>query len=396
LTVGVLSHVRVLELGQVIAGTFGGMILADLGAEVIKVEPPRGDAGRNPNVAHMKGESAVHLTMNRGKKSVVLDLKHELGLQAFYDLVQHSDVVVDNFRPGVVKRLRVDYDTLSEINPGIVCCSITGFGSRGPDRDMPSFDLIHQAMSGHLSITGESGGPPVRVGTPLADLSAALLAVPGILAALVGREVSGRGQQIELSMFDAMTFLLGYDATIYLNTGKVQHAWGTAHAYHVPWQAFQTRDGWIVVAPREEAFWHNFCRAIGRPELAEDERFNPNLRRVANRHELLPILEARMREQTSAHWLAAFRTGQVPSGPVNNIAQALSEPALVENGGIVDVPYEPLGGLRMLADPIRMGGNNSYGPPPQLGEHTRQVLADVAGYSAKEIDALERDQSGVR
>jgi crotonobetainyl-CoA:carnitine CoA-transferase CaiB-like acyl-CoA transferase len=387
-----LSHIRILELGQVIAGTYGDMILADLGADVIKVESPKGDLGRNPHIAYLKGESAIYVTMNRGKKSVVVDLKQERGLEVFYDLVRQSDVVVDNFRPGVVERMRVDYQTLASINPRVVCCSITGFGSKGPNRDTPSFDLIHQAMSGHLSITGEPGGKPVRVGVPLADLGAAMFAVQGILAALVARERTGRGQRIELSMFEAMTFLLTYDATMYLNTGVVPRGWGTGHAYHVPWQAFETSDGWLVVATREEVFWHKFCAAIGRPELAEDARYAKNLDRLEHRQELVPLLEARLRERTTADWLAAFREAQVPAAPVNDLAQALADPTLAENNGLVDVQYPPLGSVRMLANPIRLSDTSAetYGPPPLLGEHTRQVLADVAGYSADRIEALEQ------
>jgi crotonobetainyl-CoA:carnitine CoA-transferase CaiB-like acyl-CoA transferase len=389
-----LSHIRALELGQVIAGTFGDMILADLGAEVIKIEPPRGDLGRNPHIAYLKGESAVFVTMNRGKKSAVIDLKQQRGLEVFYDLVRRSDVVVDNFRPGVLERMRVDYDTLAAINPRIVCCSITGFGRKGPHRDMPSFDLIHQAMSGHLSITGEPDGRPVRVGIPLADLGSAMFAVQAILAALVARERTGRGQRVELSMFEAMTFLLSYDATMYLNTGEVPHGWGTGHAYHVPWQAFQTSDGWLVVATREEVFWRSFCAAIGRPELAEDPRYAKNLARLAHRDELIPLLEARLRERTTAEWLATFKEYSVPSAPVNDLAQALADPTLTENDGLVDLPYAPLGSVRMLANPIRLSGTPTErcGPPPLLGEHTRAVLTEVAGYSNETIAELEREQ----
>jgi crotonobetainyl-CoA:carnitine CoA-transferase CaiB-like acyl-CoA transferase len=391
---GALSHIRIIELGQVIAGTYGDMILADLGAEVIKVEPPRGDLGRNPHIAYMQGESAIYVTMNRGKKSVVVDLKQDRGLEVFYDLVRHSDVVVDNFRPGVVERMRIDYQTLSSINPRVVCCSITGFGSKGPNRDVPSFDLIHQAMSGHLSITGEPGGKPVRVGVPLGDLGAAMFAVQAILAALVARERTGRGQRIELSMFETMTFLLTYDATMYLNTGVVPRGWGTGHAYHVPWQAFETRDGWLVVATREEVFWKKFCSAIGRPDLAEDPRYARNLDRLENRTELVPLLEARLRERSTAEWLAIFKAEEVPAAPVNDLGQALADPTLAENNGIVDVPYAPLGSVRMLANPIRLSDTpiQTYGSPPLLGEHTRQVLAEVARYPSKTIDDLERDR----
>ncbi|HVB76557.1 MAG TPA: CoA transferase [Candidatus Nitrosotalea sp.] len=386
-----LSHIRVLELGQVIAGTFAGMMLADLGADVIKIEPPRGDLGRNPHISRMKGESALFLTFNRGKRSAVLDLKSERGLAAFYALVPHADVVIDNFRPGVVERIGAGYQTLAEINPRIVSCSITGFGDTGPRRDLPSFDLIHQSMSGLLKVTGERGGPPARVGIPLADIGTPMFATSGILAALVAREVSGRGQRVQVSMLESMTFLNTYDAVLYLNTGAVPEAWGTSHAYQVPWQAFASSDGYVVVATREEAYWRNFCQAIGMPELAEDPRYADNLGRIAHRDELVPILEQRMRQRPSAEWMDDFLRLGVPSAPVNDLAQALAEPTVAETGAIVDVPYSPMGSIRMMANPVHLSQDSrDYVGPPRLGEHTRQVLAELAGYDADTIADLER------
>lgn len=386
-----LSGVRVIELGQVIAGTFGGLILADLGAEVIKVEHPRGDLGRNPSVAPLGEESAVFLTFNRGKRSVVLDLKLEPGLRAFYDLVRASDVVIDNFRPGVLERMRVDYRTLAAINPGVICCSVTGFGSSGLQRDLPSFDIIHQAMAGLLSVTGPKEGPPARVGISIADLVTPMLALHGVLAALVDRQRTGVGRKVEVSMFEAMTFLHTYDALIYLNGGPQPRAWGTEHAYQVPWQAFQTRDGHLVVATREEVFWRRYCAAIGMPELADDPRYRTNSLRVQNRDTLVPLLEDRMRTRTSAEWRETLARADVPHAPVNDLAHALAEPALVDNAGIVEVPHGPTDSLRMLANPVRLSDSVAgCSGPPALGEHTRQVLAEVAGYDEAAIAELER------
>ncbi|HUZ90136.1 MAG TPA: CaiB/BaiF CoA-transferase family protein [Candidatus Acidoferrales bacterium] len=387
-----LSHIRVLELGQVIAGTFAGMMLADLGAEVIKIEPPHGDLGRNPHIGYLRGESAIFLTFNRGKKSTVMNLKHPRGLAAFHDLVKVSDVVIDNFRPGATARIGADYETLSALNPGIVCCSVTGFGDTGPRRDMPSFDLIHQSLSGLLKVTGERGGEPARIGIPLADIGTPMFALSGLLAALVARQVTGRGQKVEVSMLESMTFLNTYDAVLYLNTGAVPEAWGTSHAYHVPWQAFATSDGHVVVATREEAFWRRYCEAIGMPELAEDPRYAENLARLEHRDELVAILEARMRERSSGEWMEVFLRLGVPSAPVNDLAQALLEPTIADTGAIVEVPYAPLGTLRMMANPLRLSEDDrTYSGPPILGEHTRQVLAEVAGYKADTIADLERE-----
>jgi crotonobetainyl-CoA:carnitine CoA-transferase CaiB-like acyl-CoA transferase len=387
-----LAHVRVLELGQVIAGTVAGMMLADLGADVIKVEPRGGDLGRNPRVAPLGGESALFVTFNRGKRSVALDLKKDGGLRAFHDLVRAADVVIDNFRPGVLERLGIDYETLARMNPGIVCCSVTGFASTSARREMPSFDLTHQALSGLMSITGEADGPPVRLGIPIADLGAPLLGVQGILAALLARERTGRGRRVELNMLECATFLLTYDATLYLNTGEGPRRWGSAHAYHVPWQAFETKDGHVVVATREEVFWRAFCEAAELTELAEDPRYATNLERVRRRDELVPRLEARMRQRTTAEWLRIFAARQVPSAPVNTVAQALTEPGLPAEGVVMEVPYAPLGSVRMLRSPIHLSGAEPAGKgPPTLGEHTREVLAELAGYSAARIEELARE-----
>jgi crotonobetainyl-CoA:carnitine CoA-transferase CaiB-like acyl-CoA transferase len=388
---GPLAGIRVLELGQVIAGTFGGGIFADLGADVIKVEAPRGDLGRNPQIGAYEGTSSLFLTHNRGKKSVVVDLKLEAGLEVFHRLVERSDVVVDNFRPGVLERLRVDHASLAEVNPRVISCSITGFGDAHEDGGRPSFDLTHQALSGHMSITGEPGRP-ARAGIPLADVSGGAFGALAILSALLERERTGRGQRVEISMLHVMAFLLGYDATMYLNTGELPRAWGSGHAYHVPWQAFETADGWIVVATREERFWRQYCAAIGRPELAGDARFATNLDRLEHRDVLVPLLEGVMRTRTTGEWIAAFDASEVPAARVNDVGQALAEPALA-GGGIVEVPYPPLGSVRMVSSPFRFGASppDVPGAPPELGEHTHDVLAEVAGLSAAVIERLERD-----
>lgn len=393
MTEGPLIGLRVLELGQIIAGTYGGMLLADLGADVIKVEPPGGDLGRNPDQATVEGYSAIHLTMNRGKRSIAIDLKRDAGRTAFYDLVRKSDVVVDNFRPDVLARLHIDYATLSQLNPRIICCSVSGFGTKGPDRNLRSFDLIQQAMSGHMSLTGAPGGPPARDGIPLADLSGAIFSVPAILAAVIQRQSTGRGQRIELSMMETMTFLLTYDATVYLNTGYVPHAWGSAHAYAVPWQGFATADGWIVVATREERLWGKFCRAIQHAELVDDPRYARNVDRVVNRESLVSMLEKVLLGRTTSEWLAIFRREEVPAGPVNTLAEALSHPTLGLNDGIVEVQLPNRGTARMLANPIRLGETafRAYGPAPNLGQHTRAILRDLAEYDESKVAGLLAD-----
>ncbi len=384
---GPLSGVRVLELGQLIAGTYGGMLLADFGADVIKVEAPTGDIGRNPQVSPIGANDALFLTMNRGKRSVVLDLKSELGVSVFYRLVANSDVVVANYRAGVLERLGLDYNRLRSINPAVILCDISGFGGRVAGVQPPSFDLTHQALSGLMSITGEPGGPPARLGVPIADLGTALFAMLGVLSAIVGRASSGEGTEVDVAMLQVATFLLGYDATTYLNTGAVPRALGTAHASSVPWQAFETADGWLVVAVREEKFWIAYCHAIGMPQLTTDERFTSNAARVRNRDVLVPLLAERMRAETTDSWLRIFST-DVPVAPVLSVAQALAR-ADGAAGEIVEIPCPPADPVRMLRNPVRFRSATAhYGPAPMLGEHTTEVLAQVAGFSAAEIADL--------
>ena len=391
-----LSGVRILELGQIIAGTYGGQVLSDLGAEVIKIESPEGDLGRNPSVAPYRGVSGLFLTFNRNKKSVVIDLKNEGGRALFYDLVRVCDVVVDNFRAGVIERLAIDYATLRKINPRIVQCSVTGFGSAGEYKDYPALDIIVQAMSGHMAITGEPGRPPVRVGIPLADLSGGIFACKGILAALFARERTGEGRQVELSMYDAMLNLLSYMGTMWLTNGELPSPPGSAHDYTVPWQAFEVRDGYVVVATRQEVFWKRLCAAIDAPQLADDSRFATNALRVENRSALVPQLERIFRERSVDDWLQRLRAAEVPAAPVNNLDRAFREPPVAERGMIVEYDHPDVGRVRLPGNPIKMSGLKTISrPAPRLGEHTDAVLTELLSLSAPRIAAL-REQGAIR
>jgi crotonobetainyl-CoA:carnitine CoA-transferase CaiB-like acyl-CoA transferase len=390
-----LSDIRIIELGQIIAGTYGGQILSDMGAQVIKVESPKGDLGRNPSVAPYKGESGLFLTFNRNKKSMVIDLKNPQGRQLFLDLVKESDVVVDNFRSGVMKRLGIDYPELQKVNPRIIHCSITGFGSEGEYKDYPALDIIIQAISGHMAITGEKGRPPARLGIPLADLSGGLFSSQGILAALYEREKTGKGQHIELAMFDAMLSLLTYLGTMWLNNEELPSPPGSSHEYTVPWQAFQTKDSYVVVAAREEVHWKSFCRALGLEEISTDPRFANNFLRVENRQILVPILEEKMLEEETHHWMEIFRREDVPASPVNHFDTAFAEPPVLQNQAVVEYDHPKVGKVRFPAYPVKMGNGAEMisTPAPDLGEHTQEVLKDILLCSAERIDHLV--QSGV-
>ena len=391
-----LSGVRILELGQIIAGTYGGQVLSDLGAEVIKIESPEGDLGRNPSVAPYRGVSGLFLTFNRNKKSVVIDLKKEAGRALFYDLVRVCDVVVDNFRAGVLERLAIDYATLRKINPRIVQCSVTGFGSAGEYKDYPALDIIVQAMSGHMAITGEPGRPPVRVGIPLADLSGGIFACKGILAALFARERTGEGRQVELSMYDSMLNLLSYMGTMWLTNGELPSPPGSAHDYTVPWQAFEALDGYVVIATRQEVFWKRLCVAIDAPHLAEEPRFATNALRVENRSALVPQLERIFRERSVDDWLQRLRAAEVPAAPVNNLDRAFREPPVAEREMIVEYDHPDVGHVRLPGNPIKMSGLGTISrPAPRLGEHTDAVLAELLSLSGAQIAAL-RGQGAIR
>jgi crotonobetainyl-CoA:carnitine CoA-transferase CaiB-like acyl-CoA transferase len=387
-----LQNIRILELGQIIAGTYGGQQLSDLGAEVIKIESPEGDLGRNPSVAPFNGVSGLFLTFNRNKKSVVINMKSEAGKKTFLELVRCSDVVIDNFRPGVMARLGIDYPVLKEVNPRIVHCSITGFGSTGEYKDYPALDVIIQAISGHMAITGEPDRPPVRQGVPLADLSGGLFSCQGILAALFERERTGKGQHIELAIFDAMLSLLTYLGTMWLTNGELPKPPGSGHEYSVPWQAFRTADSYVVVATREDKVWQRFCDAIAAPDLAHDDRFTTNAKRVKNREILVQLLERLILERPTGYWLQRFREHQVPAGPVNHFDRAFAEPPAIQNKSVVEYLHPDVGMVKMPAYPVKMDSIKEplSTPAPRLGEHTDVVLGELLFYSSAEITELKR------
>jgi len=387
-----LEGVRILELGQIIAGTYGAQVLSDLGAEVIKIEAPEGDLGRIPSVAPYKGISTLFLTFNRNKKSVVVNLKSDAGRALFYDLVKVSDVVIDNFRAGVLERLKIDYPALSAVNPRIIQCSVTGFGSAGAYKDAPAVDIIIQAISGYMAITGEPGRPPARVGIPLADLTGGIFSCKAILAALYQRERTGKGCRMETSMFDGMLNLLSYMGTLYLTAGELPTPQGSAHEFSVPWQAFQARDGYVVIATRQESFWRKLCAVLGQPALADDPRFATNPKRLENRAVLVPILEAILCRHPVAEWLARLRTAEVPAAPVNNLDGAFAEPPVAEREMIVEYDHPDVGKVRLPGNPIKMSGVSGTisKPAPRLGEHTDAVLGGILGLSAEEIANLRR------
>jgi len=392
-----LQGVRILELGQIIAGTYGSQVLSDLGAEVIKVEAPEGDLGRNPSVAPYRGASGLFLTFNRNKRSIVINLKTDAGREVFYELVKVSDVVVDNFRTDVLERLKVDYGVLSRINPRIVQCSVTGFGTGGAYKHYPALDIIIQAISGHMAITGEPGRPPARVGVPLGDLSGGIFSCKGILAALFARERTGKGARVEISMFDAMLNLLSYMGTMWLTNGELPQPPGSGHDYTVPWQAFSAKDGYVVIATREENFWRKLCELLEDPALADDPRFVSNANRVKHKDILVPRLETIFRRRTVSDWLERLRAAGVPAAPVNHFDRAFAEPPVAEREMIVEYDHPDVGKVRLPGNPVKVSGmpGTISKPAPRLGEHTDQVLREVLSLTSEQIAEL-RQQGAIK
>jgi crotonobetainyl-CoA:carnitine CoA-transferase CaiB-like acyl-CoA transferase len=390
-----LDGIRVLDLSRMLAGPYGSMLLADLGAEVIKVEEPGGgDPMRvmGPPFLEPGRESAYFLSINRGKKSVALDLEAPAGREVFHDLCRVADVVWENFRPGVMARLGCAPDALRRINPRLVVCSISAFGQEGPYREWPAFDLALQAMGGAMSLTGEAGRPPARMGLPMGDLAGGMFGALAVAAALLRRERTGEGAHFDLSLLDCQVSLLTYVAQYFWADGRVPGRVGSGHASVVPYQAFRTRDGYLVVAVFAEKFWSGFCRAIDRPDLAADPRFDGNAKRVERRAELVPLLEAVFPARPTAEWLARLQGEGVPAAPINTVDQVLADPQVRLRGMVVEMAHPTLGPLPTLGTPLRAAGEPALrpAPPPALGQHTGPVLRDLLGYPGERIEALRR------
>jgi len=384
--------VRVLDLSRMLAGPYGSQLLADLGAEVIKIEEPDGgDPVRGMGPPFLPGgESAYFLAINRSKKSVALDLTKEAGREVFYDLVRRSDVVLENFRPGVMERLGCGWAKLWSLNQRLVVCSISAYGQEGPYRDRPAFDLALQAMGGAMSLTGEPGRAPVRMGLPVADLAGGLFGALAVAGALLRRERTGEGARIDLSLLDCQVSLLTYVAQYFWADGRVPGPLGSAHASVAPYGACATRDGHVVVAVFTEKFWGGFCKALGRPEWERDPRFLTNRDRVANRAALMPLVEAELATRTTADWLARLEAEGVPAAPIQSVDRVLDDVQIRQRGMVVEMDHPVHGRVPTLGTPLKVDGamGLSVAPPPRLGEHTDRVLRELLEYPAARIAEL--------
>ncbi len=400
---GALSHIRVLDLSRVLAGPWCAQNLADLGAQVIKVERPgAGDDTRHwgpPFAKDPNGqdttESAYYISINRNKKSITLDISTPEGQAIVRDLVKTSDVVIENYKVGQLAKYGLDYPSLCAIKPNLIYCSITGFGQTGPYQHRPGYDFILQGMGGFMSITGEAdhlpGGGPQKAGVAIVDLFTGMYASSAILAAVIHRDRSGEGQYIDMALLDTQVAMLANISSNYLCSGVSPHRWGNAHPNVVPYQTFQTSDSWIIVAVGNDSQFRNFVKVGNREALADDPRFATNPARIEHRAALIPLLAEMVKEKTKAQWISLLEAAGVPCGPINNLQEVFENEQVIARGIEMRVPHPTAGTMKLVASPMRLSKTpvEVRMPPPLLGQHTDEVLHEL-GMSAAQINELHQ------
>jgi len=389
-----LEGIRVIDLTTFMSGPFTTMVLGDLGAEIIKIEQPgTGDTSRQIPPYFHEGENLYYISLNRNKKSITLNLNTDQGKEILYGLVQKVDIFMDNFRPGILKKLDITYERLSKINPRIICCSITAFGPDGPYGNRAAYDLNIQAMSGAMSMTGEKEGRrPLRLGVPMGDLASSMWALTGILAALHHREKTGQGQLVDLALLDSLAAFITYPALYYSYAGEVAKPLGSGHQATVPFDAYKTKDYYLSVCCGNEKFWQLLCDALELEELKEDPRFSKLGDRLKHKQELNAILNEAFARKTNAEWQVILGKAGVPFGPVNTIDKVFEDQAILHRGMVIEVDH--FGDqLRFFGNPIKMSETpiNEYRTPPRLGADNQEVLKEYLGFSAEQVEKLKKD-----
>lgn len=389
-----LDGIRVLDLSRVLAGPYCTMMLGDLGAEVIKVEiPGRGDDTRHWGPPWVKGESAYYMSTNRNKKGITVNMKDERGKAIIRELAMQSDIVVENFKVGALDRMGLGYEELSALNPRLIWCSITGYGQDGPYANRAGYDVIAQGEGGIMSVTGEPDGEPMKVGVAIVDITTGMYAANAILAALHVRHETGRGQHIDMALLASAVAWLANVGSAYLVSGELPKRYGNAHANLVPYQTFKARDRWMTVGAGNDRQFQILCKILGLEHLATDERFATNPARVANRDELIPILQEVFLTRDVDDWLPELAEAGIPCGPINTVDRVFAHPQIQHRGMVAEVPHPLLGTLKLAGPPYRFSETPATvrTHPPLLGEHTDEVLRERLGYSQEQIDALRAD-----
>ncbi len=393
--VGPLKGIRVLDLTRILAGPYATMILRDLGAEVIKIEQPgTGDEARD--FGPFKSDFSLYfMSVNRGKKSVTLNLKSRRGKELFLELVKGSDILVENFRPGTMEKLGLDYESLKTYHPSLLYAACSGFGQTGPYAMRGAYDMIIQGMGGIISITGEPNRPPVRVGTSIGDITSALFTAIGILSALRHRDQTGEGQFIDVGMLDCQVAILENAMVRYFSTGEVPRPLGRRHPAITPFEVFESADGYVVIAIGNNELWRKFCEHVGQPELIDDEQFNTNALRTENHESLFPILAEIMRRRTTDAWVEALEEIGVPCGPVNTVDKVANDPQVLARDMIAEVEHDTTGTVQIPGMPIKLSETPGQidAPAPNLGEHTSEILTGLLGLESEEVNQLK--QAGI-
>ena len=390
---GPLDGIKVLDLTRVLAGPYATMLLGDLGAEVIKIEQPgTGDESRNFG-PFKNGFSLYFMSVNRGKRSITLNLKTERGQAIFKQLLAHTDIVVENFRPGTMQKLGLDYDTLKAEHPSLIYAACSGFGQTGPYAQQGAYDMIIQGMGGIISITGEPEGPPVRVGTSISDITAALFTTIGVLSALHHRNETGKGQLVDVAMLDSLVAVLENAVVRYFATGEAPKPLGARHPAITPFEAFASADGHVIIALGNDTLWAKFCEHVNRQNLISDERFRTNADRTENHAELFPILSEIMSQRTTDDWIDTLGKIGVPCGPINAMDKVVSHPQVQAREMITRVAHHITGAVEVPGVPIKLSETpgNVDAPAPSLGEHTTEILRDILKMSPDEVAALKQD-----